>query len=126
MQLDTLFHTSHLELVGLGILLYFSVLLGLLLQVEQLLGVRHLQALATHIVLIGQVIDTADVAAAHLARFCPVVVESGTVGPTLKGHIVAEVVTGGILHALHQPVVESAPQVVSLLPRHVANLTHGT
>ena len=126
MQLDTLFHTSHLELVGLGILLYFSALLGLLLQVKQFLGVRHLQALATHIVLIGQVIDTADVATTHLTGFRPVVVESGAVGPSLEGNVVAKVVTGSILHALHQPVVESAPQVVSLLPRHVANLTHGT
>jgi len=37
--------------------------------------------------------------------------------------IMLEVISGGILDALHQAVVQCAPQVIALLPRHVADVT---
>lgn len=67
-------HTLHLKLVGFGVTFDFSTLFSIALEVKQFLRVRHFQTLASHIVLIRSVIDAADIAAPHCARFGPVVV----------------------------------------------------
>ena len=117
-------HALHRELVRLGIARHLAVLLGLGLQGQDFLGVGHLQALPAHIMGVRKVVDATDAAAAHFARLRPVVVQAGPVGPGLEGDVIPQIVLGRILDALHQAVVQGAPEVVALLPSHLADLAH--
>ncbi len=61
--------------------------------------------------------------ALHGTRCSPVAVQSGAVFPCFKRHFKTEIVACGVFQSLHQPVVKRAPEVVSLLPRHVTKVT---
>ena len=124
MKLDAFFHAFHRELVGLGVACDLAFLCRLGLQGEELLGIGHLQPLPAHIMGVREVVDAADPAAAHLPWLRPVIVQAGPVGPGLEGYVVTQVVLGRILDALHQAVVQGAPQVVALFPGHLADLAH--
>ena len=126
MQFLTFLHTLHAEGAALGVLADFSSSLSLFSQSQNAGSVRHLQSAAAYVVAVGLSINVAHDTALHGARLRPVAIEPGAVGPRVERDVVTQIVACRIFDAAHEPVVERTPEVVALLPRHLALVTERT
>ena len=118
MQLNSFFDTRHSHLTAL------PFALRLALQRQYLLCVWHLLPLHLHIMVVGLLVNVPQLATSHLSRFRPVAVKSRQVLPRLEGNTITQIIASRVLKAFHQAVIECAPQIIALRPRHLADVGH--
>ncbi len=93
---------------------------------QHALGIRHRHAFAADIVVVRYLENRHIAATSPLGNGRPFAVFACDVFPLFERYIFAKVILGNILEAFHQAVVESAVEVVALLPRHLADGCHSS